>query len=485
MKRKCTTVTSDGCIECVRQKQSCSFSPKKVLQDVVRPTTSIDTTFKHRIRFTAMGDTVALSEAGVTDLVHTYLTLIHDRPHSLFHKASLWNDIRQRTISPQLLYSICSLGCSLSKDAETHALNKPFSLEAKRLLQADLENVCLENIQTLILLANICAAELCPSSETLYFGIANRMAHILKLHEPNVADNAITKETKTRVWWTLFMADYWCSAGLGLPRQLYNISNSIELPIDEAAFQTARPHDAVIHAPSGLWAYMLTLVEIFPQVQELNRKLVDAGLDDAAADKLALSISQRLDKWLAMLPASMQLDDHNFETHAARSLGGPFVGLHLGYHHYATLLYFQYLDLQRPKTSVSEDFIERCKRHASSYSALLRRSRETTGCEAVYATVGHMTVVSSSVLLHMLLFGKEDELEVTRSLLNSNFIALIEMRTFWPSLERMVRYTILIAHSDRLTLSEDRTTIRLPECLFAIGGSKHSSHRPMDGAISA
>ncbi|KAK4499630.1 hypothetical protein PRZ48_010148 [Zasmidium cellare] len=466
MKRKCTTITAEGCIQCVRQSQSCSLSSRKVSSSIGARLAPAKQASGFRINFVANGTAVAMTDAVVMDLVQNYLHLIHDRPHSLFHVATLWHDIRENTISKHLLYSICSLGSSLSKNPELHALNKTLTTEAKRLLQADLENVSLGNIQTLILLANICAAELSPSSETLYFGIANRMAHILKLHEPNALDDVVTKEMKTRVWWTLFMADYWCSAGLGLPRQLYNISRAIELPVDEAAFQAARPQDAEIHASSGLWAYMLTLVEIFPLVQDLNRRLVDAdGLDDAGADEIALNISKRLDEWLATLPARMRLDDQNFDEHAAKGLGGPYVGLHLGYHHYATLLYFQYLDLQRPPTTVSQDFAERCKQHASSYSDLLRKSRETRGCEAVYATVGHMTVVSSSVLLHMLLFGKEDELEVTRALLNTNFIALIEMRTFWPSLERMIArlsafQTACLQSADPNTHRIDRWMVR-------------------------
>lgn len=41
--------------------------------------------------------------------------------------------------------------------------------ESKRLLLADLERICVENIQTCILLANLYAAHLNPSSEALFF----------------------------------------------------------------------------------------------------------------------------------------------------------------------------------------------------------------------------------------------------------------------------------------------------------------------------
>jgi hypothetical protein len=45
-----------------------------------------------------------------------------------------------------------------------------FSSEAKRLVKADLENICLENVQACILVGNICLAESNPDSESLYFG---------------------------------------------------------------------------------------------------------------------------------------------------------------------------------------------------------------------------------------------------------------------------------------------------------------------------
>jgi hypothetical protein len=41
--------------------------------------------------------------------------------------------------------------------------------ESKQLLLADVENVCLENIQACILVANLCAAHANSSSEFLFF----------------------------------------------------------------------------------------------------------------------------------------------------------------------------------------------------------------------------------------------------------------------------------------------------------------------------
>lgn len=80
--------------------------------------------------------------------------------------------IEQKTIPAQLLYSVCSLGAHVCPDLELRSYKTILAKHAKRLLWADVESVCLENIQTCILLANIVAADQDPSSEVLFFGVA-------------------------------------------------------------------------------------------------------------------------------------------------------------------------------------------------------------------------------------------------------------------------------------------------------------------------
>lgn len=67
-------------------------------------------------------------------------------------------------------------------------------------------------------------------------------------------------------------------------------------------------------------------------------------------------------------------------------------------------------------------------------------SRQMQGCEANYPTIGHMTAVSSSVLLHTMLFGDQQELLTARRELSANFEALVELQQYWPATEAMVRY---------------------------------------------
>jgi hypothetical protein len=49
-----------------------------------------------------------------------------------------------------------------------------------------------------------------------------------------------------------------------------------------------------------------------------------------------------------------------------------------------------------------------------------------------------MTVVSSAVLLHTLIFGQQDDTADIRAKLESNFEAIFELQRYWPSIQNSV-----------------------------------------------
>lgn len=267
------------------------------------------------------------------------------------------------------------------------------------------------------------------------------MSQIMRLTEDDPVDTVIEREVKRRTWWTLYMADHWCSSALGLPRQISLSLGEVDLPMDEILFHSTVVSQHVLDASwkPGLWAHMITLVELFGLIQDFHRRIVRNVLNEDQIVQKVQELSQRLDSWQEQLPADVKLSDSNLQKYQERKMGGPFIALHLGYHHYSTLLYFQFLDPQYPLTAATQLYRSCCKYHASSYSSLVTMSRQRHGCEVVYPTVGHMLLVSSSVLLHSLLFGDEDELPVARNKLKTNFQALLELQTYWPSLDSTVR----------------------------------------------
>lgn len=265
------------------------------------------------------------------------------------------------------------------------------------------------------------------------------MAQLLKLAIENNADDAILREVKRRVWWSLYLIDRWASAGLGLARQFHIGGLAPRLPMDEVAFvnMASGAHDNNTEFHPGIWAHMLTLVKVFGHIQDLNKELVDKDWNEEYIESSVLLLSQQLTDFDRELPSTMVYTPENLCLQVQRGVGRTFVALHLGYHHYATLLYYQYLDQHRPDTPNRRMYIQRCKYHATSYCELLRSSEEQHS-EAFHNIVGHMTVVSSSVLLHTLLLGDDEELPMARERLEFNFRFLVKLRDLWPSVDLMV-----------------------------------------------
>lgn len=271
------------------------------------------------------------------------------------------------------------------------------------------------------------------------------MAQILHLPIGSSSDNEIVKETKIRVFWSLYMADLWSSAGHDLPRQM-RASDSFLLPMDELQFDQLQlgSHYLETSRP-GLWGRMIQLVHVFRDIQDLHRKYVDCGMNDADIEATTWRLSAPLDDFIQSLPENVQLREENIQEHAKKGLGPAFVALHLGYHHYSTLLYFHYLDLRLEQSATVTSFASKCRHHAAAYSDLLRLSWTIPRCKTVYFIVAHMIVVSSATLLHTLLFGEQSELLQARQRLEFNFEALVEMRQYWPAVEQLVSGTNQIA----------------------------------------
>lgn len=275
------------------------------------------------------------------------------------------------------------------------------------------------------------------------------MAEIMHLHSSAMDGTVIARETARRIWWSLYMADRWCFSALGLPRHMDGLGESTDLPLEEIAFRSLSPDQSTLEAPHrpGLWAHMVSLVRLFGPIQDSNRRAATSGhnaTDTAELDQVVEQLAQQLDDWEAQLPAGVHFTIQNLQDHQHNNLGRLFIALHLAYHYYSSLLYFRFLETRNyTPSSIYNAYAARCKHHASSFSSLLQLSRQLDGCEALYPTVGHMTTVSSAVLLHTMLFGDQEEIPSARRELSANFAALVELQQYWPATTAMVSHTHL------------------------------------------
>ncbi|KAL5338859.1 hypothetical protein BJX70DRAFT_408490 [Aspergillus crustosus] len=367
-------------------------------------------------------------------------------PHTFFHPGTLTSRVQSGLLPEAVLFSILAVDARFSSDQSIRDRVNDFYQAAKEAFKDHLEEITLDNIHATALIGNISGAEGNSNGESLFFGIGFRIAQILRLPESNREDDAITKEIKIRTYWSLYMIDQWSSAGLDMPRQLSDTSQH-PLPMSELLFWGLKPGsqalDTIEHKPPALWGYMAIIASVFGKIHQLHRQLADGYLTDTETEKYPHVYALELEDFVQNLPTNLELTRDNLEYHAAQGLGATFVTLHLGYHHYSTLLYFHYLDSTFTQVPNQTIFAARCKHHAAAFSDLLSSSNEIPGCEAVYFIVAHMT--------------SRDEIPDARRRLYSNFQALLKLKQYWPYVSTMI--TRLFTFQEVCMRSTDRVYV--------------------------
>ncbi|KAH6695349.1 hypothetical protein F5X68DRAFT_219817 [Plectosphaerella plurivora] len=351
------------------------------------------------------------------------------------------------TASQPVLLSMIGMSARFAPHPDIRSRGSMYCAKGMAALKDNLEHVCVETIQACILVGNNCFGDGDADAESLYFVLAVRMAEILKLGQCSDADDGVTRETKRRIFWTCFIIDTWASGGSALSRQFGWQPVQPRVPMDEYVFAMMRPGDPDIPDSEwrvGLWGVMVRLVEIYTEIQQLHKGLAaTVEWDEVAMDESVAHLEAKLDTFDQTLDTGLKFSLEHLAAFVSRGLGSVFIAFHLGYHHYYTLLFYQYLDQRRPSTRNGKKYADRCKAHAGIICDVLRASREVPGAEALYNIVGHVAIVSSSVLLHTYLFGEPHELEDSKLRLESNLESLVQLRSYWPSVERMINRLVV------------------------------------------
>jgi len=110
-----------------------------------------------------------LSRGTAIELVGLYLDKFDSRPHAIFHPTTLRSMVRNDHLNETLLYAICAIGCKFSGNPDIRRQGSDLAAKSKRLLQADLLNISLENIQACILVATLSVGHGDRASEALFF----------------------------------------------------------------------------------------------------------------------------------------------------------------------------------------------------------------------------------------------------------------------------------------------------------------------------
>lgn len=244
----------------------------------------------------------------------------------------------------------------------------------------------------------------------------------------------------------------WHAARAQIPRQL-SASPDFKLPLEEEAYRGMRVNDlssryseAEIDASGlrkcGLWTSMLALSEIHGQVMRFNDEIVQNSVPEPVIRQRLRKIAKQLDDWLHTLPVHLKDTPENRDRYVRRGLGREFAVQRLVYHHQSQLLYYRFLNrkAELPELVVDDEaemFASRCKAHAAALSQVMWDTNSVPGMECLWSPInGHLLVVSSSILLYTLLFDTDNEsTSLARTLLEQNFIMLLQFRKYWSLIE--------------------------------------------------
>ncbi|KAL6399630.1 hypothetical protein AUP68_17035 [Ilyonectria robusta] len=386
------------------------------------------------------------------ELVELYFRYIHVSFPNIFHQATFTAAVKDGSVPKILFFGVIALSARFSSHQslagiDVWARGRPYAREAERLL--DLHEISLTTVQACILLAANFVNEGEPSTESIYYAIACRMAMLIDL--PNVpVMTQIEREVNRRVWWSLITSDTWISSALCLPRTI-KPREEVPLPMSELTFAQLQPGDLAELGPSiditlteredvhfSVLAHMVRLNSLLNDINNLCVTIVAEQPNTETAENLIHPLSMSLDDWVSQMPPQMQYTEANLKYWAGKGFGRIFISLHINYNHAGQLLFYQFLHLsetaaeEMPVNSAQIN-ARKCKSHAANICKIVSQAKERPDTDVLYSLLGHVLVLASTTQLHTVLFSADNkEISMAKSRLESNFEALTTLRSYWP-----------------------------------------------------
>ncbi|KAG5655164.1 hypothetical protein KAF25_001937 [Fusarium avenaceum] len=385
------------------------------------------------------------------ELASLYFRYMHITFHNIFHRATFMAQVKDSSVPKILFFGIAGLSARYSTHPTFASITpwdrgRPYRDECKRLL--DLEDTSLISIQACMLLVANASVEGDYRSESVYHAIASRMAMLLDL--PNLpTESLLEKEINRRVWWSLITTETWASATQSLPRSI-KPRNTIPLPMDERQFASLRydmpvsPSDSPLYAspgcnfdPQSLVAQMIRLnLLLYDIILFLNSRIVDEHDEFTMSGEFDHQLRHALDEWSNNLPPRLRYSEDNAIYWADEGFGAIFITLHINCNHAGQLLFYQHLHSAQEQDQ-SEDgtqgFAQRCKQHATNLCDLIYKAKRRSDTVVLYPLAGHILCLASTVQIHTLLFGiDDDEIVAAKTRLERNFEMISSMNNYWP-----------------------------------------------------
>ncbi|CVL03369.1 uncharacterized protein FMAN_15231 [Fusarium mangiferae] len=384
-------------------------------------------------------------------LASLYFRYMHITFHNIFHRATFIAQVKDSSIPKILFFGVAGLSARYSTHPVFASITpwdrgRPYRDECKRLL--DLEDTSLISIQACMLLAANASVEGDSRTESVYQAIASRMAMLLDL--PNLpTESVLEQEINRRVWWSLITTETWSSATQSLPRYI-KPRNSVPLPMDEGRFASLTynmpeiQHDSspglssiCNFDPHSLVAQMIRLnLLLYDIIVFLNSRVVDTQDEHSVNRSFDHQLRHSLDEWAHNLPPRLRYSEENVIYWADEGFGAIFITLHINYNHAGQLLFYQNLQSAQEQDAGEDSrqgFAQRCKQHATNLCDLIYEAKWRPDTVVLYPLAGHILCLASTVQIHTLLFGiDDDEIMAAKTRLERNFEMISSMNNYWP-----------------------------------------------------
>ncbi|EGU77917.1 hypothetical protein FOXB_11564 [Fusarium oxysporum f. sp. conglutinans Fo5176] len=433
--------SSDRRKKCDRSRPglSCNFCIKRGLDCVgVTDDPAPDTLEKH---YESLGNqaedgrprrvsSLVVPDAALAEeLASLYFRYMHITFHNLFHRATFIAQVKDSSIPKILFFGVAGLSARYS----THPIFTSITPWDRGRPYRDETNASVEGDSR---------------TESVYHAIASRMAMLLDL--PNLpTESLLEQEINRRVWWSLITTETWSSATQSLPRFI-KPRNNIPLPMDERQFASlsydvsaTSPNSSLCASPTctfdpqSLVAQMIRLnLLLYDIIVFLNSRVVDEQEDRPMSVEFDHRLRHALDEWADNLPPRLRYSEENVIYWAEEGFSAIFITLHINYNHAGQLLFYQHLQSaqeQDQDDNATQGFAQRCKQHATNLCDLIYEAKRRPDTAVLYPLAGHILCLASTVQIHTLLFGiDDDEILAAKTRLERNFEMISSMNNYWP-----------------------------------------------------
>ncbi|KAJ2907209.1 hypothetical protein MKZ38_006503 [Zalerion maritima] len=298
-------------------------------------------------------------------LANVFFENIYGQAYHLLHKPSYMRKLKNGTLPPVLILSVCAVAARFSTHPKFGATanflrGEEWAREARDIVTRRYEwpNI---TILTCLLILGLHEFGTCQGGRSWALGgQATRMAFALQLHKDLEFDPAsldgtaplsfIDKEIRRRTMWACFLMDRFNSSGTDRPMFIREETVKIPLPIKEKYFQLDMPGptetlDGQVLNPvsaddgqladakenMGVAAYMIRAIALWGRIiSYLNQGGREADPQPFwCPDSLFSKLIAEADDFPKTLPESLLFNEDNLRLHETENMANQFLFLHI------------------------------------------------------------------------------------------------------------------------------------------------------------